>query len=129
MAALECPIIVDEHGDVSVYSGPDQAAAGIEPIDVRNGEYRFYDATGLVLQAEVFRSRSDGRIRRLLIPPTERIRVFAPAQRELRADELASTLRRFLIRLGPERVGATEQEVKSAELALLVEFAAKFMSE
>ncbi|MUV14522.1 hypothetical protein [Noviluteimonas gilva] len=44
------PIIIDEHGDVSVFESVEAAARYIEPIDVRNNEYVAYDSAGYLLR-------------------------------------------------------------------------------
>ena len=51
------PILVDENGDVQAYSSAASAAAAVEPIDVLNGEYAFYDSTGRVLEALVAKGK------------------------------------------------------------------------
>ena len=47
---MKPPIIVNEHGDVSFFASVAAAAAYLEPVDVRNGEYVVYDSSGSVLQ-------------------------------------------------------------------------------
>jgi len=51
------PIVVDENGDVEVYPSVISAIAAVEPIDVLNNEYAFYDSTGRVLEAQVLKGK------------------------------------------------------------------------
>jgi len=44
------PIVLDEHGDISLFPSVDAAARYLEPIDVRNGEYIAYDSAGFLLK-------------------------------------------------------------------------------
>ena len=50
-AAIALPIIVSESGDVIVFASIEAAERGLESIDVENGIYDLYDATGLRLEA------------------------------------------------------------------------------
>ncbi|MHB9023919.1 MAG: hypothetical protein ACYC7E_07035 [Armatimonadota bacterium] len=43
------PIIVDEHGDLMVFTDIDYAQRYLEAIDVRNGEYIVFDSAGDIL--------------------------------------------------------------------------------
>lgn len=45
-AKIALPIILDEHGDSEIYPSYEEAIRAIEAIDVRNNEYRGYDAEG-----------------------------------------------------------------------------------
>ena len=38
------PIVIDEHGDISIFPSVEAAARYMEPIDVRNNEYVAYDS-------------------------------------------------------------------------------------
>lgn len=51
---IALPIILDEHGSCDIYARYDEAVRAIEAIDVRNNEYRGYDAEGrkLALSAD-----------------------------------------------------------------------------
>lgn len=44
------PIIIDEHGDISIFQSVEDAARYIEPIDVRKNEYVAYDSSGFLLE-------------------------------------------------------------------------------
>lgn len=48
------PLIVEEHGDVLWFDSARSAAEYVEAVDVRNAEYRFFDAKGFRLAAEVY---------------------------------------------------------------------------
>jgi hypothetical protein len=43
---MKLPIIVNDHGDVSIYRSLEDVERALEVIDVRNGEYSAYDADG-----------------------------------------------------------------------------------
>jgi hypothetical protein len=44
------PIIIDEHGDITLFPSVETAARYVEPMDVRNNEYVAYDSAGFLLQ-------------------------------------------------------------------------------
>jgi hypothetical protein len=44
------PIVIDEHGDISIFPSVELAARYMEPIDVRNNEYVAYDSAGVLLR-------------------------------------------------------------------------------
>jgi hypothetical protein len=111
MAIVEIrpPIVVDEHGDINVYLDIDVLLCKLEPIDVENQEYEFFDSTGLVLRAAVVGSRI-------------MVTASAPAQRD--PEVLAARLRDYIARVGPARVGlampvdeASLQDLVNAVLA------------
>ena len=43
------PIVLDEHGDISLFPSVEAAARYVKPVDVRNGEYIAYDSAGFLL--------------------------------------------------------------------------------
>jgi len=43
---MKLPIIVSEHGDISLYDSIDKLERDLEPIDVKNGEFEVFDAEG-----------------------------------------------------------------------------------
>ena len=49
------PIIVIENGDVTIFESVEKAQNGLEPIDVKNGEYVTYDRDGRLLHLAVVR--------------------------------------------------------------------------
>jgi hypothetical protein len=50
---MKAPIIVVEHGDVTIFESVTKAQIGLEPIDVKNGEYVAYDRDGHLLRLTV----------------------------------------------------------------------------
>lgn len=50
---MNTPIFLIEKGDVVVFDSTETAEAYVEPIDVINDEYVFYDAEGRLLSAAV----------------------------------------------------------------------------
>jgi hypothetical protein len=50
---MKAPIIVNEHGNVSIFESVEYAEQYLEPIDVTNEEYVVYDSEGHLLQLAV----------------------------------------------------------------------------
>jgi len=50
---MQLPIVVSEHGDLMVFRNEQELSSYLEPIDVKNGEYRAYDAKGRLLALDV----------------------------------------------------------------------------
>jgi hypothetical protein len=50
---MKAPIIVNEHGNVSIFESVEYAEQYLEPIDVTNEEYVVYDSKGHLLQLAV----------------------------------------------------------------------------
>jgi hypothetical protein len=99
------PIIVNEHGDVTLHSNLESAAADLEAIDVENGEYEFFDSVGRVIHGSV----SEGKI--ILTgggadPP--------------QPERLLAILRRYVQEVGPQRV-RLEAPLDSTALPALVD--------
>ena len=110
MVELTPPILIDEHGDISLYASIERAAGHVEAIDVLNGEYEFFDAGGRRLLATVDRDRV-----RLAIDPSK------PAEPEV----LESRLRAYFARL-PAGTGGYSTAAEAAQtLVELVELRAK----
>jgi hypothetical protein len=97
------PIVCDDHGDIAIYAGVLQAADDVEAVDVRNGEYEFFDSHGARLTATV-----DG----------ETVAIVRPPDAREEPGELEHRLRAFINRVGPERVGLADPS--SARLDELV---------
>ena len=51
-------IVIDEHGDLDIYSSRDEACIDVESIDVRNDEYIVYDEQGNLYRFDVERDES-----------------------------------------------------------------------
>jgi hypothetical protein len=83
------PIIVNEHGDVTLHSGLEPAAAELEAIDVENGEYEYFDAVGRVIEGSV----SEGRI------------ILTVRDADPQPEALLAILREYVENVGPHRVG------------------------
>jgi hypothetical protein len=99
------PIIVDDNGDVEIYPTIEVACSKLEAIDVNENAYEVFDSRGRLLRVETrgydvwdMQVVSD-------VPPQ-------PAELERR-------LRRFIERVGWERVGLADFE--RASLPVLVE--------
>ena len=50
---MKTPIIVDGHGNVSIFESVEYAEQYLEPIDVKNEEYVVYNGEGHLLQLEI----------------------------------------------------------------------------
>jgi hypothetical protein len=55
---MQTPIIANNRGDVSVFATAGDATSYAEPIDIRNGEYEVYDASGRHLAFQVIGNRA-----------------------------------------------------------------------
>ncbi len=89
---MKPPIIITEHGDVSIFESPDDAQMYLEPIDVENGEYQAYDKDGHILNLRVIgvdRPSFFGMIR------TKRIKVEEASDKKEHPDELKRILLNF----------------------------------
>lgn len=82
---MQPPIIIDEHGDLSLFATVEAAARKIEPIDVRHDEYVAYDSEGFVLK---------------LVPTEPVVTIAGRGSATARKAELAGSLRSFLERTG-----------------------------
>jgi hypothetical protein len=60
---MQPPIIADNHGDVLVFGCVADAEKYVEPVDVKNGEYSFFDSEGRQLSAEIVRSVLSEKVR------------------------------------------------------------------
>jgi hypothetical protein len=100
---IASPIVIDENGDITVYSSAEQARRSLEAIDVRDNAYEAFDATGLRL---VLTAEGD-----VVLP-------FIPDETVPDPSEVADRLRQFITRVGPHRYGL--QYLRGASLAALL---------
>jgi hypothetical protein len=115
------PIIADENGDVHLFESLRDAEEYVEPVDVENDEYNFYDSTGLVLKGEVHTDNlEDGLLRRLVSPSWQRVRLVVGPETDRRPDELAEVLRSLLATVGPGRTGIDDEALSDMTLDQLV---------
>jgi hypothetical protein len=125
---LTLPIVVEEHGDVEIYSSVEDAEAALEAIDVRKGEYRFFDASGLVLKGEVEVSGSGPARLRHVFSARERVKLVVPDVESRDQEELASILRRYLLRVSA-RKDIDESHVRAFTLPELISATEQVLSE
>ena len=85
---MRAPIVVSEHGDISVFASVETAARKIEPIDVENGEYVAYDSDGFLLQ---------------LVPTHPTITISGRMPMPAKPEELHHLLSSFFARVEPEK--------------------------
>lgn len=91
------PIVINEHGDISLFPSVEAAARYVEPIDVRNNEYIAFDSAGFLLQ----------------LVPTEPVVGIPGYQSDVpHQEQLAQTLRSYLERASSTSVppGVTSLE-------------------
>lgn len=79
---MKMPLIFDENGDVSVYRSIRDVERNIEVIDVENGEYTAYDATGRLLLLDVSNSHT--------------INIRCAEEEPLHINEATAALQRYL---------------------------------
>ncbi len=106
----QAPITVDENGDIEVYATVEAACSDLEAIDVLAGEYEAFDSRGFRLRIDTLGQEASG----MRIVPEA-----SPAP-----EELTRRLRRFITRVGPERVEFDEFE--SAPVPELLDALLKF---
>lgn len=104
-------VIAEEHGDVLVFDSILSAERYIEPIDVRNNEYVFYDGLAQSLEATV---EKDAR-------GFENVKINLPDIPQL----FESDLRRILTRLLTS-AGVDKAEIEKKELSDLVKESLRF---
>jgi hypothetical protein len=78
------PIFAYNKGDLLVFDSVKAAELYIEPIDIANREYVFYDARGCVLEARIGKTGSFGRKRVELLTKEEIPSAASSWKRELR---------------------------------------------
>ncbi|MGD9630853.1 MAG: hypothetical protein AB7V18_16570 [Pyrinomonadaceae bacterium] len=66
---MHLPLVISENGSLEFYCTLDYAQIDIEPIDVRNGEYVIYDASGRLLEPKIEVERGIEVVR--LVPTSE----------------------------------------------------------
>ena len=104
---MQPPIIVSEHGEVVVFESIETAARGLEPIDVRNGEYIAYDSEGFLLT---------------LVASEPRITISGRLDQPARPEELRQALVDFIESVD----NGTEQTKPSSLVHLLAYFIQRF---
>lgn len=97
------PIILDENGDILMYASVEDACHKLEAIDVLDGAYMLFDSEGFRLDAEVSGYDVVG---------------MSVVSDEPQRDDLALRLRRFVVAVGPDRIGLPDAE--SAPLDRLI---------
>jgi hypothetical protein len=100
--------VIDENGDITVYSSAEQARRSLEAIDVRDNAYEAFDSTGLRL---VLAAEGD-----IVLP-------FIPGDGDADPSGFADRLRQFIKNVGPNRYGPLDVQDASLDtlLAALVE--------
>lgn len=97
MMNLELPLFANENGDVSVFATVDAMSSHVEAIDIENGEYEFFDASGQRIDASV----TNGHV------------VFASGLGPPEPERLADVLRGYFSHL-PPHLQAFERRASAA---------------
>lgn len=105
---MKAPIVVNEHGDVSVFETVERAAGSLEAIDVGNSEYVAYDSEGRLLSLEI-----SGAKQQVVIREAETVATHA--------DDLRRILLEFFSRAGVRDISPT---MKLGEL--IAEYVARY---
>lgn len=111
---MRLPIIVNEHGDVSIYRSVEQAECALEAIDVQNGEYVAYDAQGRPLVLSVVVEEKSG-LFGLLSRRIENVRMTEDPTAEADEAGLRALLVQFL-----DRADISLSDVKDEDLSSFV---------
>jgi len=113
---LKLPIIIDENGDISVYSSREEAQVNLEPVDVLNNEYLAYDADGHLLQLVVIKKKG-------ILFSREMVEINYPDISVDHADELVEKLKNYL-----EKTGNIVNEGSELNLSQLVTKVEKYLA-
>lgn len=84
---MKAPIVIDEHGDVSVFETVENAQRALEVTDVSNNEYIAYDSEGRLLLLKV-------------VAGDPRVSILEAESVARHADDLRRILKDFLVRTG-----------------------------
>ena len=117
---MKTPLICDDHGCIDVFPTIEDAALYLEPIDIQNGEYRFWDADGFVVDAYVSgKPKQEDIWDRLLsflqfVPNTGTINFVLHSPLENQEVILTNLLKGYLSRQGITPSGTDLDELLSA---------------
>lgn len=103
---MRTPIVVYENGDVSVFSSRETAERALEPIDIKNGEYKIFDASGTLITPRVVKQKRGSYW-------IEAVELSDVNDRRMFEDELQSLLTDFLVRANLK----SENEISSLDLS------------
>ena len=109
---MRTPLICNNLGDIDVFLSLEDAAQYLEPIDIKNNEYTFFDADGYIVDAYIAISPESTKPSRLgvfsflrLISNDGCIRFKRRRPLEQRRDDLTQMMRDYLIRNGQNTMG------------------------
>jgi hypothetical protein len=115
---MKAPIIVNGHGDVSIFESVEYAEQYLEPIDVKNKEYIVYDSEGHILQLAISKKERPSIFDRAGYIETVRISAVESGS------DRSSELRKLLIKFFQE----TRAVVEESDLLSLRELVDKSVS-
>ncbi len=98
--AIATPVVLAEGHDVVLFRSVSEAEAHVEAIDVDNGVYRAWDATGVPLQLVADGPRG--------LPTSRKVHIHLGTPSAGAAAELAKLLTGVLVELGAEAPDAGE---------------------
>lgn len=99
------PIVVIEGDDVGVYPSQGAMSRHVEPIDVRDGIFEFYDSEGCLLRA--------------VIDDDQRVQLVRCAS-ACDPDELRRKISAYVRAVGLERIGIQPVELEREDLSVLL---------
>lgn len=108
------PIIISDSGDVNIFETRQLAERYIEPIDVHNNEFSYYDSEGKILQAIVVKD-SKG---------TEKTVITDSKEEKFNESKLKQILIDFL-----EHLNYPRPELEKMKLSLLIREGLRFKTE
>ena len=109
---MPAPFIVVEGRDVSMFPSLADLTGWVEATDVRDGIYQAFDAQGRVIELA---AKSD-------------VSAVTAKAGEPAIERLRSLLIDYVVWVGPERVGVTDPEITTLDLATLVKAIWAFQS-
>lgn len=105
---IKLPIIIDEHGDISIFLSVAEACDYLEPIDVKNNEYSAYDSEGRCLKLGIASEPTKGLFGR----PSNKEKIQFNPSSVTDSSGLSLKLRLFLEKIGnPVSVETTLAEL------------------
>lgn len=88
---MQVPVIVYENGDICLFASKEAAARALEPIDIKHGEYRIFDANGMLITPRVIKRKYGNNW-------IEAVELLASHGEQVPETELRSMLADFLVR-------------------------------
>jgi hypothetical protein len=97
---MKLPIVLSEHGDITVFTDKESAEQYLEPQDITNAEYEIFDASGDLLCAKV-KEVPAKRILGMLGVTSKTVEISDPHKVKNDSERLRDLLAQFLARVKP----------------------------